>query len=68
MQRPAARVAEDAAEGLISRKAARDFYGVVLRGNLSLDETATKRLRDRLGSTRKAKLRAKKVAKRRKRR
>ena len=68
LQRPAARVAEDAAEGLISRKAARDFYGVVLRGNLSLDETATKRLRDRLGSTRKAKLRAKKVAKRRKRR
>ena len=56
LERPAAQVAEDTAEGLISRKAARDLYGVVLRGNMSLDESATKRLRDRLRSKSKAKL------------
>jgi N-methylhydantoinase B len=55
LERSAALVAEDAAEGLISRKAARDLYGVVLRSNISLDETATLRLRDRLRSARKAK-------------
>lgn len=55
LQRPAARVAEDAAEGLISRRAARDLYGVALRANLSLDESATARLRERLRSARKAK-------------
>jgi N-methylhydantoinase B len=55
LQRPAALVAEDAAEGFISRKAARDLYGVVLRGNLSLDESATARLRKRLGSVGKTK-------------
>jgi N-methylhydantoinase B len=55
LDRPAAVVAEDAAEELISRKAARDLYGVVLRGNMSLDETATRRLRDRLRSKRKTK-------------
>ncbi len=54
LDRPAAVVAEDAAEGLISRKAALNLYGVVLRGNMSLDETATRRLRDRLRSKRKA--------------
>ncbi len=54
LDRPAAVVAEDAAEELISRKAARDLYGVVLRGNMSLDETATRRLRERLRSARKA--------------
>ncbi len=45
LERPAALVAEDAAEGLISCKAARDLYGVVLRGNMSLDQTATRRPR-----------------------
>ena len=54
LERPAAVVADDAAEELISRKAARELYGVVLRGNMSLDETATRRLRERLRSARKA--------------
>jgi N-methylhydantoinase B len=43
-------VAEDVAEGFISAAAARKLYGVVVRGNLSLDESATARLRKRLGS------------------
>jgi N-methylhydantoinase B len=54
LERPAERVAEDVAEGFVSRKAARDLYGVALRGNLSLDESATRRLRTRLRSARKA--------------
>jgi N-methylhydantoinase B len=55
LERPAALVAEDAAEGLISCKAARELYGVVLRNNMSLDQTATRRLRDRLRSARRGK-------------
>jgi N-methylhydantoinase B len=54
LERVAAMVVEDVAEGLISRQAARELYGVVLRGNVALDESATARLRDRLQSTRKA--------------
>ena len=54
LERDAALVAADAAEGLISRQAARELYGVVLRGSMSLDESATQRLRDRLRSRRKA--------------
>jgi N-methylhydantoinase B len=53
LERDAALVAADAAEGLISRRAAHELYGVVLRGSLSLDEGATQRLRDRLRSRRK---------------
>jgi N-methylhydantoinase B len=53
LARAAALVAADAAEGLISRQAARELYAVVLRANLSLDESATRRLRDRLRSRRK---------------
>ena len=53
LERDAALVAADAAEGLISRRAARELYGVVLRGSMSLDESATQRLRDRLRSRRK---------------
>lgn len=53
LQRDAALVAADAAEGLISRRAAQELYGVVLRGSMSLDESATQRLRDRLRSRRK---------------
>jgi N-methylhydantoinase B len=53
LARAAALVAADAAEGLISREAARELYGVVLRANMSLDESATRRLRDRLRSRRK---------------
>ena len=54
LERDAALVVADAAEGLISRRAAHELYGVVLRGSLSLDEGATQRLRDRLRSRRKA--------------
>jgi N-methylhydantoinase B len=54
LERDAALVAADAAEGLISRRAARELYGVVLRGSMSPDESATQRLRDRLRSRRKA--------------
>jgi len=53
LERDAALVAADAAEGLISRRAAHELYGVVLRGSMSLDEGATQRLRDRLRSRRK---------------
>jgi N-methylhydantoinase B len=53
LERAAALVAADAAEGLISRQAARELYGVVLRANMSLDESATRRLRDQLRSRRK---------------
>ena len=52
LERDAALVAADAAEGLISRRAAHELYGVVLRGSMSLDESATQRLRDRLRSKR----------------
>ena len=54
LERDAALVAADAAEGLISRRAAQELYGVVLRSSMSLDESATQRLRDRLRSRRKA--------------
>ena len=53
LERDAALVAADAAEGLISRRAAHELYGVVLRGSMSLDESATQRLRGRLRSKRK---------------
>jgi N-methylhydantoinase B len=55
LERDPALVAEDVGEGLISPAAARKLYGVVLRGNMSLDESATQRLRNRLRSARKAK-------------
>jgi N-methylhydantoinase B len=54
LERDAAQVAFDVAEGLISAESARKVYGVALRGNVSLDERATARLRDRLRSARKA--------------
>lgn len=54
LERDAALVAADAAEGLISRRAARELYGVVLQGSMALDESATQRLRDQLRSRRKA--------------
>jgi N-methylhydantoinase B len=53
LQRDPALVREDVVEGLVSAAAARSRYGVVLRSNLSLDENATRRLRQRLGSARK---------------
>jgi N-methylhydantoinase B len=51
--RDPAMVAEDVAEGLVSAAAARKHYGVVLRGNMSLDQPGTTRLRNRLRSERK---------------
>jgi N-methylhydantoinase B len=59
LTRDPAQVAEDVAEGLISVAAARRLYGVVLRGNMSLDEVGTKRLRERLRSKVKARTRGK---------
>jgi N-methylhydantoinase B len=50
LQRDAAQVAQDVAEGLISAAAARTLYGVTIRGNMSLDEAATARLRKQLKS------------------
>jgi N-methylhydantoinase B len=52
--RPVEVVAMDVAEGFISAAAARKLYGVVVRGNMTLDEAATARLRKRLKSPRKA--------------
>ena len=43
-------VPADVAEGFISAGAARKLYGVVVRGNMSLDESATRLLRKRLRS------------------
>jgi N-methylhydantoinase B len=54
LDRAAALVAEDAAEGFISRRTARELYGVVLRSDFSLDQAATARLRGRLKSARKS--------------
>jgi N-methylhydantoinase B len=50
LERPAETVAHDVAEGFITAAAAKKLYGVVVRGNLSLDEKATQSLRKRLGS------------------
>jgi N-methylhydantoinase B len=63
LERDAALVAEDVAEGLISQKAARELYGVALRGNMSLDEASTRRLRERLRSARKTRAKPKKSKK-----
>ena len=52
--RPADAVANDVAEGLITTAAARKLYGVAVRGDMSLDEKATQKLRTRVGSARKA--------------
>ena len=54
LERDPALVAHDVAEGFISAAAARKLYGVVVRGNMSLDESATGRLRKRLGSAAKS--------------
>jgi len=54
LQRDPRQVCEDVAEALVSATTARKLYGVVLRRNMSLDERATKQLRDRLRSRRAA--------------
>jgi N-methylhydantoinase B len=61
--RDAALVAKDVAEGFISAAAARKLYGVAVRANMSLDETATRALRKRLGSAANAKPQPKRKAK-----
>jgi N-methylhydantoinase B len=53
IERDAALVRADVLEELISREAALEHYGVVLRDDLTLDETATQQQRDRLRSGRK---------------
>jgi len=42
----------DVVADLVSREAARDEYGVVIRPDLSLDAPATARLRDEMRGTR----------------
>ena len=44
-RRPADKVAEDYSQGMISREAARNHYGIVLRQDGSVDMAATNRLR-----------------------
>jgi N-methylhydantoinase B len=53
-ERDPAMVRSDVLEELVSREAALEHYGVVLRDDLTLDETATQQRRDRLRSGRKA--------------
>jgi len=49
LERPARKVREDVRLGYVSRRAARDYYGVILRGDaLDIDRTATTRQRRRL--------------------
>ena len=54
LERDPALVRNDVLEELISREAALEHYGVVLRDDLTLDETATQQRRERLRSGRKA--------------
>jgi N-methylhydantoinase B len=56
LDRDPALVQNDVAEGLISTAAARRYYGVALGRNLLIDENATRALRLRLRSARKATL------------
>jgi N-methylhydantoinase B len=52
IERDPAVVRSDVLEELVSREAALEHYGVVLRDDLTLDETATQQRRDRLRSGR----------------
>ena len=52
LERDPTLVCGDVAEGLVSPAAAHKLYGVAVRSNMSLDEAATGRLRQRLRSTR----------------
>jgi N-methylhydantoinase B len=52
LDRDPAPVREDVREELISREAALEHYGVVLRDDLTLDESATQQRRDRVRSRR----------------
>ena len=48
LERDPQRVRWDVIEELVSREAARATYGVVLRDDLSIDEPATRMLREKL--------------------
>jgi len=50
IERPAARVVRDVAEGWISHTRARDVYGVVLADDGQLDIEATKHCRQKLST------------------
>ena len=54
LEREAAKVQWDVVEELVSVDVARDSYGVVLKKDKSLDEGATKTLRDKMRGSRKA--------------
>jgi len=54
LERDPALVRSDVIEELVSGEAALDQYGVVLRDDLTLDETATQKEREWLRSGRKA--------------
>jgi N-methylhydantoinase B len=54
LERDPALVRADVTEELVSREAALEHYGVVLRDDLTLDEAATQQRRDQLRSRRKA--------------
>ena len=49
-KRPAAKVAEDVALGLVSEKAARELYGVALTKDGAVDEAETARLRTKVAA------------------
>jgi N-methylhydantoinase B len=50
LERDPERVRWDVLEEFVSKAAARDLYGVVLREDLSVDQAATRDLRRKLGS------------------
>ncbi len=52
LRRPAAQVADDVREGYVTEARALECYGVVLRGDGSPDEAATKALRSRIEGSR----------------
>ncbi len=54
LERDAQKVRWDVIEELVSRESARKHYGVVLKEDLSVDESATRALRARLGAERDA--------------
>jgi len=49
-KRPAAKVADDVARGLVSEKAAREHYGVVVKADGSVDEAETAKLRTKVAA------------------
>ena len=52
LERDPAAVRADVIEELVSRRSAREDYGVVLRGDMTIDEPATETMRNALRSQR----------------